>query len=104
MSETIDWNSGQGAYPSDRDTWTLRMEMLPPTGVTPPYEIGVAHDELTTVTRHLSTRPTLDEIRSLCDDEVGDTEREVRVIWFLEHPDGTETDDIITLKPTGGAA
>ena len=71
MTETQDWNSGQGAYPSDLDSWTLRMENLPPVGVVPPYEIGVTHDELIVVTRHLSTRPTLDEIRLICDDEMG---------------------------------
>lgn len=102
MTETQDWNSGQGAYPSDRDTWTLRMEQLPPAGVVPPYEIGVTHDELREVTRHLSTRPTLDEIRSLCDDEMGDTESEVLVSWYLADPNGNETDGRITLRPTGG--
>lgn len=101
MSETQDWNSGQGAYPSDRDTWTLRMEQLPPAGVVPPYEIGVTHDELTTVTRHLSTRPTLDEILSICTDEMGDVEREIRVAWYLEDPDGGETDGKFAINPTG---
>jgi hypothetical protein len=89
MSETTDWNSGQGAYPSDRNEWTLTM-------------VGLTTDHR--VVRHLSSNPTSDEIRSLCDDEMGDTEAEVTVAWVLAHPDGTETDDIVTLKPTGSAA
>ena len=97
MSETTDWNSGQGAYPQDRDTWTLTMQECDDTR-------RVVKPLAPKVTRHLSALPTREEIRSLCDDEMGDIEREVRVIWFLEHPNGTETDDIITLKPTGGAA
>jgi len=90
MTETQDWNSGQGAYSSDRNEWTLTM-------------VGLATDHR--VVRHISpARPTLDEIRSLCDDEIGDVEREVEVEWTLEDPDGNETDGRITLKPTGGAA
>jgi hypothetical protein len=52
----------------------------------------------------LASKPTLDEIRSLCDDEMGDTEREVNVQWHLDDPDGNETSGRMTLKPTGGAA
>ena len=89
MTETQDWNSGQGAYPSDRDTWTLTM-----------FDPHATHS----VVRHLASKPTLDEIRSLCDDEMGDTEREVNVEWHLDDPDGGETDGKFTLKPTGGAA
>lgn len=88
MSETTDWNSGQGAYPSDRDTWELTM-------------VGLTSDER--VVRHLSSEPKRDEIRSLCDDEMGDTERDVRVAWYLADPDGNETEGCFTLKPTGGA-
>ena len=91
MTETIDWNSGQGAYPSDRNEWTLRMEPLPPA-------------EPTEVTRHLSARPTLDEIRSLCDDEMGNVDGEVRCKWRLEDPDGNDSIGYLTLKPTSGAA
>jgi hypothetical protein len=89
MTETTDWNSGQGAYPSDRNEWTLTM-------------VGLTTDHR--VVRHLSSRPTSDEIRSLCDDEMGDTEAEVTVSWYLEYPDGGYADGRITLKPTGGAA
>lgn len=88
MPETTDWNSGQGAYPSDRDTWELTM-------------VGVTTDQR--VVRHLSSEPKRDEIRSLCDDEMGDTERDVRVAWYLADPDGNETEGCFTLKPTGGA-
>lgn len=89
MSETTDWNSGQGAYPSDRNEWVLRIETLPPA-------------EPTEVTRHLSTRPTLEEIRSLCGDEMGDTEREVRVQWYLTDSEREVLDhSVFTLKPTG---
>ena len=89
MTETLDWNSGQGAYPSDRDTWTLTM-----------FDPHGTHS----VVRHLASKPTLDEIRSLCDDEMGDTEREVKVWWHLDDPDGGETHGYLILKPTGGAA
>jgi hypothetical protein len=89
MSETQDWNSGQGAYPSDRDTWTLTM-----------FDPHRTHS----VVRHLSSKPKRDEIRSLCDDEMGDIEREVNVEWHLEDPDGNETRGRMTLKPTGGAS
>lgn len=94
MTETQDWNSGQGAYPSDRDEWTLTMLRHGVLRYTPEGR----------VVRHLSAAPTLDEIRSLCDDEMGDVENEVRVSWYLECPDGSEIDGRITLKPTGGAA
>jgi hypothetical protein len=90
MSETQDWNSGQGAYPSDRNEWTLTM--YDPTG-----------NE--NVVRHLSTQPTRNEIRSLCDDEMGDAESEVTVAWSLTDVTGEQIDDgEFTLKPTGGAA
>ena len=90
MSETTDWNSGQGAYPSDRNEWTLTI-----------YEPHGTHS----VVRHLSTRPTSEEIRSLCDDEMGDTEREVTVAWSLTDVTGEQIDDgEFALKPTGGAA
>jgi hypothetical protein len=90
MSETTDWNSGQGAYPSDRNEWTLTM--YDPTG-----------NE--NVVRHLSTQPTRNEIRSLCDDEMGDTESEVTVAWSLTDVTGEQIDNgKLTLKPTGGAA
>lgn len=90
MTETTDWNSGQGAYPEDRDTWTLTMR--------DPYS-----DE--NVVRHISpSRPTLDEIHALCDDEFGEAKTPVRVQWYLEDPDGNETDGKYSLKMTGGAA
>ncbi len=94
MTATQDWNSGQGAYPRDLDTWTLTMSHQ---GMR-----HYAHDER--IVRHLSTQPTPEEICSLCDDEMGDTEREVRCKWRLEDPDGNETIGYLTLKPTGGAA
>ena len=89
MTETQDWNSGQGAYPSDRDTWTLKI-------------IDLSSDQR--VVRHLSPCPTPDEILSICTDEMGDVEREIRVAWYLDDPDGGETDGKFALKPTGGAA
>ena len=89
MTETQDWNSGQGAYPRDLDTWELTM-------------VGLTSDER--VVRHLSNHPALDEIRSLCDDEMGDTEAEVTVTWYLVDPHGNYADGRMTLNPTGGAA
>lgn len=90
MTETQDWNSGQGAYPQDLNSWTLTI-----------FDPHGTHS----VVRHLSTRPTLDEIRSLCDDEMGDVDGEVRCKWRLEDPDGNDSVGYLTLKPfTGGAA
>ena len=94
MTETQDWSSGQGAYPRDLDTWTLTMSHQ---GM-----MHFSHDER--IVRHLSTQPTLDEIRSLCDDEMGSVDGEVRCSWFLEDPDSNETSGSLILKPTGGAA
>ena len=87
MSETQDWNSGQGAYPSDLDTWTLTI-------------VDLSTDQR--VVRHMSPRPTLDEILSCCTDEMGDIEREVKVAWYLEDPNGNETDGKFAINPTVG--